>query len=284
MSNIREQLSEYAKSLHISDIGICEARVYDELFPRLAGPIPFSAMPEERISPFDIMPDAKSIIMCVFSYYSGNHPGNIAKYARGKDYHKVVPAKLNAMVELLKPSYPDMQSYIFCDNSPMCDKHLAYLAGLGFWGKNSLLIHPIFGSYIFIGGIITDVEIPTDKPLNHAYCSDCGKCAALCPAGAISGNGIDGFACVSHLTQKRGVLKPCEVKAVKGSGSAWGCDICADVCPHNAHAAVTGLTEFKDDLIYSISTQALADKQLYAHKAFAWRGEAVLRRNLEIIT
>ena len=293
MTNIKQKLHTYAKSLNISDIGVCDAREYTELLPRLMRQIPFAVSADKRISPSQLLDGAKSVIMCAFNYYtgdsndtSGNANANLARYARGKDYHNVVTAKLDALAAAIQADYPDMKAAAFCDNSPMCDKYLAYLAGLGFWGRNSLLIHPVFGSYTFIGGIITDLYIEADMPLEQKNCSGCGnferaRCAATCPAKAITADGVDAFACVSRLTQKKGTLTECETAAIQQCGNVWGCDICADVCPHNAGVPVTDINEFLNNLIYTLDKDTLLDTDLTG-RAFAWRGKDVLMRNIEL--
>ena len=100
---MKEQIKQFAKELHISDLGVCEARIYTELYDILAQQsTPFTPPPEKRLSPFDFIPDAKSVIMCAFNYFNGNISGNISKYARGTDYHTVVKNKLAALCEKIE--------------------------------------------------------------------------------------------------------------------------------------------------------------------------------------
>jgi len=287
MHNIKQKLHTYAKSLSISDIGVCDAREYTELLPRLDKETPFSALPSKRISPSQMLDGAKSIIMCVFNYYAGEkEDANISKYARGMDYHKVVPSKLDALIAAMWADYPNMKAVAFCDNSPMCDKYLAYLAGLGFWGRNSLLIHPTFGSYTVIGGIITDMYIEADTPMEQQTCSGCGgfehaRCVQACPAKAIGQDGIDAFKCISLCMQKKTVPSEEMLAAIRQCGNAWGCDICADVCPHNEHVPLTEISEFSQDLIYTLDKDTLPNMDITA-RSFAWRGKDILMRNIDI--
>ena len=168
---MKEQIKQFAKELHISGLGVCEARIYTELYDILAQyHTPFTPPARKRLSPFDFIPDAKSVIMCAFNYFNGNISGNISKYARGTDYHTVVKNKLAALCEKIEAVHGAFSHYIFCDDSPLCDKYLAYLSGLGVFGRNHLLIHPTYGSYIFIGGIVTSLVLAPDKPLP-------GRCA-----------------------------------------------------------------------------------------------------------
>lgn len=282
---MKEKIKNYARVLKISDIGVCKARVFDELTDILdTTHTPFSAKTQKRISPFTLMENAKSIIMCVFNYYTGVRETNISKYAYGKDYHEVVQEKLEALCALIKKDIPSFEGYIFCDTSPMCDKYLAYLSGLGFIGKNHLLIHPKYGSYIVIGGIITNLDIKEDIPLEGS-CADCGKCISSCPGGALISGGFDAKKCASYISQKKSELTNEEAAILKSCGSAWGCDICSDVCMHNKNAHLSDIEEFyaKTD---GISEDDLADESTFVKnmksRAFAWRGYDTIKRNFDL--
>lgn len=282
---MKEQIKQFAKELQISDLGVCEARIYTELYDILAQyHTPFTPSPEKRLSPFDFVPDAKSVIMCAFNYFNGNDSGNISKYARGTDYHTVVKNKLAALCEKIEAAYGAFSHDIFCDDSPLCDKYLAYLSGLGVFGRNHLLIHPIYGSYIFIGGIVTSLALAPDKPLPGG-CAGCGRCAAACPGNAFK-NGFDASHCASYLLQKRGQLQPEEEDIVRRAGMAWGCDICSDVCPHNQAVPMTDIDEFHAK-IYNMQNEQLLDDRAFRDNfegyAFSWRGRAVLHRNVKLL-
>ena len=282
---MKEQIKQFAKELHISDLGVCEARIYTELYDIPAQQsTPFTPPPEKRLSPFDFVPDAKSVIMCAFNYFNGNISGNISKYARGTDYHTVVKNKLAALCEKIEAVHGAFSHYIFCDDSPLCDKYLAYLSGLGVFGRNHLLIHPTYGSYIFIGGIVTSLALAPDKPLPGG-CAGCGRCAAACPGNAFK-NGFDASRCASYLLQKRGQLQPKEEHIVRRAGMAWGCDICSDVCPHNQAVPMTDIDEFHAKIYNMQNEQLLGDKAFrdnFEGYAFSWRGRAVLHRNVKLL-
>ena len=283
---VRKKLDEYAKKLKISDIGVCEARIYDELCDVLDKyDTPFTAPTQRRISPFEFVKNARSVIMCVFNYYTeGDDDCNLSRYVWGCDYHEVVKDKLEKLCTLLKDDFGDFEHYIFCDDSPLCDKHLAYLAGLGFVGKNHLLIHPKYGSYVFIGGIVSELELPFDKPLQN-LCMDCGLCQQKCPAHAFD-NGFDAHLCASYIMQKKGELSAKEKQIIKLAHKAWGCDECSLACPHNAHPIVTDIEQF---CIKSrnIDDKSISDDESFLNfskgRAFAWRGRAVLARNLDVL-
>lgn len=280
-----ERIKKTAAALSIGAVGVCSARIYSELEEKLTANTPM--VPdnvEERINPFLIMPTAKSIIVCLFPYYNGNKKGNISLYARGEDYHLVVARKLNTLAEILEEN--GFSAKIFCDNGALCDRHLAYLSGLGFVGKNRFLINSEYGTYTFIGYIITDAELKPDKTI-LAECSNCGRCIKACPGGALSETGLDAQKCVSYITQKKGELTNEEMEAVKRSGSAWGCDICQIVCPHNEGIRLTGISQFRENLIDSLSSDMAESnrefKKMFANRAFSWRGYEVIKRNLKII-
>ncbi|MBE7026571.1 MAG: DUF1730 domain-containing protein [Ruminococcaceae bacterium] len=285
-TDIKEQLKAYAKELKISDIGVCKARVYDELCDALPKyDTPFVPSYDKRISPFAFVKNARSVIMCVFNYYTGEkNDANLSRYAWGLDYHSVVKNKLSKLCKLLKKDTGDFEHYIFCDNSPMCDKHLAYLSGLGFIGENHLLIHPKYGSYVFIGGIITDLDIEEDVPLD-TKCDGCKKCKESCP-GRVFDELFDARKCASYIMQKKGTLSADEQKIVANSKKVWGCDICSQVCPHNAHSVITDIEEFFVKS-YNVEERFIKDdvsfKEAYKNRAFFWRGRETIKRNTDII-
>lgn len=283
---MKKLIKEYAKELKISDIGVCKARMYNELENILSKyDTPFVPSYNKRISPFDFVKNARSVIMCVFNYYTGvQSDANLSSYAWGLDYHNVVKNKLSKLCELLKNDVGNFEHYIFCDDSPMCDKHLAYLAGLGFIGKNHLLIHPVYGSYVFIGGIITDLNIQEDAPLN-TKCNGCGKCKTSCPGNAFD-DSFDARKCASYIMQKKGALSQDEQTIIANSKKLWGCDICSQVCPHNAYPVITDIDEFIVKS-YNVEEDLLNDdasfKEAYKDRAFLWRGRETIKRNYDII-
>lgn len=283
MSCAREELNKYASQLKISDVGICAAEELPQLRHYLKGrTAPFCAPLEQRLSPSSLLRGAKSIIMCAFAYYAGERAdSNISKYVWGLDYHLVIHEKLKALCDFVKNDFPDFQGAPFADTSPMCDKYLAYLAGLGFWGENSLLIHPVFGSYFFIGGIVTNLELSPDQPLDM-HCARCHACWAACPAGALGENGVDGFACASYLSQKKGSLSEKQQRTLQRSGKVWGCDICSEVCPHNSNVGITDIVEFRENLIFRLTREMVNRPEQYANRAYAWRGKETLLRNIEL--
>lgn len=230
--------------------------------------------------------DGKTAIVCLFPYFTGESAGNLSLYARSRDYHIVIKEKLRVLSSFIKTLSPDASFDIFADIGPLVDRKLAYRAGLGFYGKNSMLINPDFGSYFFIGYILTDILLESDSPLG-TNCLSCNKCILACPGGALKEK-FDISKCASHISQKKGALTKEEENILKKSKSVFGCDICQRVCPHN-NISKTAMKEFSEDLIFSVTLEdieALSNRAFmrkYKDRAFSWRGREVLVRNLHIL-
>ncbi|MDZ4722349.1 MAG: tRNA epoxyqueuosine(34) reductase QueG [candidate division Zixibacteria bacterium] len=206
--------------------------------------------PERRVDPQRILNGANSVIMLGLNYYqpdSKEKPisaGRISKYARGRDYHKVIAKKLKALAaRLTHLSGLDEATAAeafrwYVDYGPMLERAYAVQAGLGYIGKNSMLINRSFGSYFFLAEIITTFELKPDNPqtANHGRCGDCNRCIDACPTGAIVADGvIDSTRCISYLTIERPANIPESLAKLMGD-NLFGCDICQDVCPHNGRA------------------------------------------------
>lgn len=228
---------------------------------------------------------AEPVICAVFPYYVKSEGGVISEYAMAQDYHIVAGNMLRKAADSLLEKYPEYKFVPFCDASPIPEVRAAQLAGLGAIGENGLLITREYGSFVFIGEIVTDMKIDIcDKP--GEFCAKCGLCSSKCPAGAISGGKIQKDRCVSHLTQKKGTLTQEEKKLIKCADTIWGCDICQNVCPMNTNINETYIEIFKKDLISTLSLKDIEDENFekkYASRAFLWRGKKVLKRNISIL-
>ncbi|HZJ78236.1 MAG TPA: QueG-associated DUF1730 domain-containing protein [Clostridia bacterium] len=224
--------------------------------------------------------DAKSIVVALFPYYLGEdaYDGqNVSKYAVVPDYHKTIGQKLDKAVCELRVKFPNEAFEHFTDNSPLPEVLTAIRAGLGVRGKNGLLINKEFGSWVFIGEIITTLELEHSNE-KAAQCLNCGQCIKMCPTGALSKNGFDKDKCLSGITQQKGDLTEEQVELIEQSGCAWGCDICQSVCPLNSNAKVTPIQEF------SLNAKASVDLcDDIEGRAFEWRGKKVIQRNLKIL-
>lgn len=227
--------------------------------------------------------------MAAFSYFAGRSPGNLALYARGEDYHRVLLRRLEQVCTILRARYPDHCFLPGADNSPIPEQAAAVLAGLGEKGKHNLLLVPPYGSYLFLGTILTDLPLETSKASSERACKKCGACGRACPTGALSERGFEASRCLSHISQKKGDLSSWEAKALQRSPLIWGCDLCQMACPCNRQAKETELPEFRENLLNALSAEEIKDltnrqwKERYGDRAFSWRGPSVLRRNLALL-
>ncbi len=220
-------------------------------------------------------------VCCLFPYYHEDGPSRLSIYARSRDYHVIVVEKLR---ELMAPV--DASAEIFVDKGPHEDIEVAVKCGLGIVGRNGLLIHPSLGSFCFIGYTLTARSLIPSSPLGGT-CLSCNACLRSCPGNALSANGsFDASRCASALTQKKGALTDEEKSIIRKSGYVFGCDICQTVCPHNCTACA--MNEFLTNRITSLSSKTLSSmsnadfRSSYGNYAFAWRGKAVLLRNLAL--
>lgn len=278
---MKNKIIQCALKSGASDIGFLSARTFSELLTPLKADIPFTkTSPYERINPFSIDKNAKTIIVLLFSYKTDTD-GNISSYARGKDYHTVLKDISKPLIALINSL--GYNASFFCDNANLNERFLAREAGLGFIGENGFLISPEFGSFVFLAHIITDLEISPDTP-NKDFCMACGKCKNACPTKALSTG--DFYSCLSYITQKKGELSKSEANLIKKTRMCWGCDICQKVCPHNENVPTTKIPEFSENLICNLNDIAMSNKefkQTYSDRAFSWRGKGVIERNLNII-
>lgn len=205
--------------------------------------------PDLRRDPALLLPGARTVVVCAFPYYDSTECAGLklARYARGDDYHEALRARLQPVAELLGSE--GFGHRICVDTAPLFERYWAQKAGVGFIGRNRLLIVPGWGSYVFLSEILTDAEIAPDEPLGR-QCDGCGRCVAACPGGALRApSGFDARRCLSYLTiEYRGEL-PAEIDGrplgrLMGD-CVYGCDVCQQVCPHNARVPETPVGEFR---------------------------------------
>ncbi len=229
-------------------------------------------------------------VVCLFPYYQPiKEVRNLSRYAVMKDYHQVIMQYLTHICEFIQDlTGEDYSSNLFCDNSPYHDRQLAVSAGLGIIGQNTCLIHPVYGSFVFIGYIICEMlYLPVDTP-QTGTCLNCGRCRQACCGGALQQDIFRLERCASHISQKKGSLSAGEEKILKRNPLIWGCDICQEVCPYNQALPVTPIIEFRQDLRPFLSAKELQPlsrrefKKRYHDRAFSWRGRDVLLRNLTL--
>ncbi|MDH3271014.1 MAG: tRNA epoxyqueuosine(34) reductase QueG [Gemmatimonadota bacterium] len=196
------------------------------------------------------MDGIRSVVAVAHEYYHRDREeqvgdpsrGIIARYARGADYHRVVKKKLLALLEWLRREVPDVRGRAYVDTGPILERDLASRAGLGWFGRNTMLIHPRRGSYFFLGLLLLDTQLERSAPPVDDHCGTCRACLDACPTGALLGrdaNGapiMDARRCISYLSiELRGPV-PAELRPLMGN-RIFGCDICQEVCPFNARFA-----------------------------------------------
>jgi epoxyqueuosine reductase len=203
---------------------------------------------DRRIDPRRLLPGARSVISVLANYFPGDlppwgSPYRISKYALGRDYHRVMHTMLERLVVSIREIAGDAAFRSAVDSSPIMEKAWAVRSGLGWQGKNGVVITPTGGSFIFLGEIITDLTLTPDHPIAD-HCGRCRRCVDACPTGAIfQPYRVDARRCISYLTiEHKGSLPP----EAAGTYDKWifGCDICQDVCPFNRFAQPRRVDDF----------------------------------------
>jgi len=269
---MNKRIGEILKACGLKNYGFCRFEDAGEL------------LPTRNIK--QIPQNAASIIAVLFPYkipYEGER--NLSLYCIGKDYHTIVTDKLNAACRQLKNEFPKQTFAAFCDNSPIREVKAAYESGLGFLGKNSMIIHPKYGSFCFIGEIVTDLPLPSySHPLG--FCKNCGACLKACGSGALK-TGKDGEdylldreLCLSWVMQQKGELSEAQKNQMRKNALVWGCDTCNLVCPMNKDAEFSDIEEFYTSPLPYLTEQNVRE---CSERAYGYKGEKILLRNLGII-
>jgi len=226
--------------------------------------------------------EKKTVIAAVFpyllpeEYYAGR---NVSRYAVVRDYHEVCGARLESACALLRAAFPGEEFQWHCDSTALPEIDLAEKAGLGVRGKHGLLITEEYGSWVFLGGIVTAAKLSMlNAECIMLNCTGCNACIDACPTGALSQDGFARGKCLSRITQRKGALPSEEQGLMRRAGTAWGCDLCQEACLHNLGAKIEPLPEFLESPIACVTE----DTPL-AGRAYAWRGEGVIRRNIRVI-
>jgi epoxyqueuosine reductase len=232
---------------------------------------------EERLDPRRVLPGARSVLCVALNYYQGE-PADpswrpVARYAWGRDYHDVIAPRLERLAAHLAEA-GGARSRGYVDTGPVLERDLAARAGLGWVGKNTMLLHPRLGSWFFLGVLLTTAELASDAPLADR-CGSCRACLDACPTGAfVAPYVLDARRCISYLTiEHRGDLDP----DLQPSMAGWqfGCDICQDVCPWNRKTPPTAEADFVPEAAYpgAEAVSAMDDADFRRHFA----GTPILR-------
>jgi epoxyqueuosine reductase len=193
---------------------------------------------DKRLDPTLLVPGAKSVISLVYNYFpitdlAKPDEFKIAKYAYGEDYHHVIKDKLKTFLQLIQEPVGEIHGRVFVDSAPVMERAWAKRSGIGWIGKNSLLLNREMGSFFFLAELIIDLELDYDSPVKD-YCGTCTACIDACPTDAIAEPYVvDGSKCISYFTIELKEEIPTDVKG-KFENWVFGCDICQDVCPWNS--------------------------------------------------
>ena len=203
---------------------------------------------EKRGDPSKILPGVRSVLCCGLNYYTGDRSSPISNYAWGEDYHRVVGEKLEQVAAFIRMEIdPTAQTRAYVDTGPVLERSYAASAGLGWIGKNTMLINNGVGSYFFIGEILTTLAFDSADYGRPALdqCGTCTQCLDACPTNAFAEPGVlDANRCISYLTIEYRREFSAEQENKVG-GHLYGCDICQQVCPYNDRIAATPLAEFQ---------------------------------------
>lgn len=239
----------------------------------LCAAIPYRECEERENAPRLLHFTPKSAVMLAVPYYvKPEETRNISIYAAPCDYHLYFR-------ELFDRLYADISTLTtefivagYADHSPIFEVGAAARAGIGMIGENGLLITQKFGSYVFLGEILTDADCGRGELSEIRRCSGCGLCRLNCPSPS---------ACLSAVTQKKGMLTDDEAVLIKAGKTVWGCDICQSVCPHNIGIAETEIPFFHENLEYIVTADSLdaMSDEAFAARAYAWRGRETIKRN-----
>ena len=242
-------VKQLARDLGFSYCGIAKAECLEDEAPKLEtwlrhgyhGNMKYMENHfDKRLDPRLLVPGAKSVISLIYNYFpqkdlARSSSFKIAKYAYGEDYHFVIKERLKEMLYRLQEKTGQINGRAFVDSAPVMERAWARRAGIGWIGKNSLLLNRSMGSFFFLAELIIDLELEYDGPIKD-YCGTCTACMDACPTHAIPQPGVvDGSKCISYFTIELKDQIPGEVKG-KFENWIFGCDICQDVCPWNRFA------------------------------------------------
>ena len=296
--NIKEEIIKLSKEIGISKIGFTTADDFDYLEKSLRLAVEEGRNSgfehkniEERIKPKLSLASAKTIISIAVAYpHKLKQQPQKTAYKRGKftpnswglDYHYVLQDKLDKLAKGIEELTADFEYKGMVDTGALVDTAVARRAGIGFIGKNGLVISKEFGSYMFLGELITNLDIEPDQPVDYG-CGDCNRCVTACPTSCLIGDGtMNAKRCLSFQTQDKGIMDLEFRKKIKTV--IYGCDICQICCPYNKGLDNPLATEIDPDLAHPelLPVLELSNgqfKEKFGHIAGSWRGKNILQRN-----
>lgn len=287
---MKNEMKEFCKSLGLELVGFAKCRILKELEGHLEQRKKLGHENEfeeqsilKRTNPFLLMEDGKTIISIAFPYSfdSSKSTGvHFSKYTRGADYHMVASRYLEKICSFIEEK--GGKAMWFADSNCLPERYLAMMCGIGFIGKNNMIITEKYGSYVFLGEIITDLEIEEDNP-KKSMCGDCSICLNACPTKSITEGCCNANICLSYITQKKEIG---DEWLLKFNGRLFGCDTCQNVCPYNRKVEMSPLDEFRPfEFMEQVNLQELITmsnsvfKEKYKNTSCGWRGKNVISRN-----
>lgn len=297
----KQAIMEYAARIGIDKIGFASADPFEELRERLLqhrekGYESGFEEPdiEKRVDPGRSLTGAKSLIAIALAYPSklenapkseaGAYRGILSRSAWGMDYHHVLRDKLDKLAAYIRELEPAAEVVSMVDTGALSDRAVAERAGIGWVGKNCAVITPEFGSWVYLGELITNLPLPPDQPVEEG-CGDCNLCIEACPTGAlVQGGQLNAQRCVSYLTQVKDFI-PDEFRGKIGN-RLYGCDTCQMVCPKNRKKHFPHHPEFQPDpevakplLLPLLSMGNKEFKEKFGTSSASWRGKKPIQRN-----
>ncbi|WP_319381654.1 tRNA epoxyqueuosine(34) reductase QueG [Thiomicrorhabdus sp.] len=262
--DLADQIKDWGKNLGFADVGIShtdlsayEADYFNWVGLNFHGEMSYmSRHGQKRTRPNELVPGTQSIISVRMNYLDAeafdpiqqlhsHDKAYVSRYALGKDYHKLLRKRLQKLAEKIADHTSDLQYRAFVDSAPVLERPIAKEAGLGFIGKNSLIIHPRAGSWFFLGELYTNLALPADPPFDKQGCGPCTACIQECPTDAILEGGlIDARRCISYLTIEYAGSIPEAFRSLIGN-RIYGCDDCQLVCPWNRYSSPTAEQGFR---------------------------------------
>lgn len=298
---LKEDIIQYSKTIGIDKIGFTTASTFDELKNRLLRQqeLGFQSGFEEpdiekRVNPALLIDEPRSIISIALAYPSkmnsrvvskkGERRGIFCRASWGMDYHHILRDRLSELEEYIRSKVPDLRCKSMVDTGELSDRAVAERAGIGWSGKNCAIITPEFGSYVYLGEMITNIPFAPDQPMED-QCGDCQKCIEACPTGAlVQGGQINATRCIGFLTQTKDFV-PEEFREKIGN-RIYGCDSCQTACPENKgknfslHDEMEAEPETVKPLLRPLLTLSNRDfKEKYGMLAGSWRGKKPIQRN-----
>ena len=301
MKELKQELIEYSKKIGIDKLGITSADSFDELRNRLIQQQELNYQSgfeesdiEKRVRPELLFEKPQSIISIALAYPSklkdapkskkGERRGIFCRASWGTDYHVLLREKLQLLEAFLKEKVPSALTKSMVDTGELSDRAVAERAGIGWSGKNTSIITPEFGSYVYLGEMITNLPFEPDQPMED-QCGTCNKCVEVCPTGAlVQGGQLNSQLCIAYLTQTKGFL-PDEFRSKIGN-RIYGCDTCQTICPKNKgidfhfHEEMEPNPEIAKPLLRPLLTISNKDfKENFGPVSGSWRGKKPIQRN-----